>query len=629
MEYLNEQKRLTFFLVADITIIVFSFFMSFYIRFEFDMSVYKAYLHTFIFNLPFFVVIKIILLYTSNVYSMSWRYISLTDVSSIAKALLVSEGLLIVFIYYIDVTKYISSKSHAVLPRSIIVIDGIITLLLICSLRTLKRIYIEQIRTIKFKNGLNTIIIGAGNTGEMVIRDISRQKDSKFKVIGFLDDDINKKDSYVHGIKILGRTTILPQIKNKYAIKNVIIAIPNLHHKTLKNIYDMCRQCGFENVKIVPRIYDIDNLKIKNNFLEDIKIEDIIGRQIVKIDFKNIETSLINKTIFITGAGGSIGSELVKQICAFRPNRVILFDIDDTAMHNIELQIKKNYEHLIGRVDFVIGDIKDKDRLNQVFAFYHPQIVFHSAAYKHVPMMEYNPLEAIKVNVFGTHNVAKTAVKFAVEKFIMISTDKATNPISVMGITKHIAEKICKSINGSTKFISVRFGNVLGSRGSVLPLFLEQLKEGGPLTVTHPDMKRYFMTITEAVSLVLQASVIGNKGDVMLLDMGEPISILSIAEELIKLHGLEPYKDIDIKITGIRPGERLFEELFTTHEGTMASRHERIFIVRGDEDITYSKIEVMLNDLQNKLNNISYENNDLIKQYLQEMVAPQTNVDEV
>ncbi|KJU85250.1 polysaccharide biosynthesis protein CapD [Candidatus Magnetobacterium bavaricum] len=615
----SEAQRAIFFIIADITLIIVSFFMSFYIRFEFNISFYKTYSHTILYTLPFFVVVKIMFLHVLNVYRMSWRYISLRDVSKLTSALLLSESLLIVLFYYINILTYLTSESTILLlPRSIVAIDCIITVMLICSLRMLKRLYVEQTIFLKNRNEFNTVIIGAGNTGDMVIRDISRQKESKFKVICFLDDDINKIHSYIHGIKVFGNTKKLSQIKNNYNVKYVIVAIQNLHRKNLKEIYDTCRKSGVNTIKIVPKFYDTENLKVTTLSLEDIKIEDIIGRQVVKIDYKEIKTSLFDKNILITGACGSIGSEIVKQISTFNPAKIILFDIDETAMHNIELNVKKNNSHL--NEYFVIGDIRDKQRLEQVFSYYKPHIVFHSAAYKHVPMMEHNPSEAVKVNIFGTHNVALTSIKFGVEKFIIISTDKAINPNSVMGSTKHIAEKICKTLNGSTKFISVRFGNVLGSRGSMLPLFLEQLKEGGPLTVTHKDMKRYFMTISEAVSLVLQASIIGNGGDVMLLDMGDPVSILYIAEELIKLQGLEPYRDVDIQITGIRPGEKLFEELFTTNEDVIASKHERIFIVREDSVIPYSEIEKILNDIQYKLNNISYQNNDLIKKYLKDIV---------
>ncbi|MBF0553710.1 MAG: polysaccharide biosynthesis protein [Nitrospirae bacterium] len=555
---------------------------------------------------------------------MTWRYICLKDVSKIVNALLLSEFVLIALIYYVNIVKHLTIISNQdqilLLPRSIIVIDAIITLILIFSLRILKRVYIEQIRNLKIRNECNTIVIGAGNTGEMVVRDISRQKESKFKVIGFLDDNTNKIGSYINGIKVIGETKMLAQIGDKYTINNIIIAIPNLHHKELKKIYDMCRQVGVKTIKIVPRIYDIDNIKLTVNSLEDIKIEDILGRQIVNIDFKDIETSLISKRILITGACGSIGSELVKQIYSFHPIKMILFDIDETDMYNMQIKLEKHHSYIDEHVAFVIGDIKDKERLAQVFNFYKPNIVFHAAAYKHVPMMEHNPLEAVKVNIFGTYNLAQASIKFGVEKFILISTDKAINPNSVMGSTKQISEIICKALDGTTKFISVRFGNVLGSRGSVLPLFLEQLREGGPLTVTHENMKRYFMTIPEAVSLVLQASVIGNGGDVLLLNMGEPISILYIAEELIKLHGLEPYKDIDIKIVGIRPGEKIFEELFNSDDIITASKHERIFIIRGGFNMSHIEIEKMLNDLNAKTKDMLHENHDLIKKYLQNIV---------
>ncbi len=306
--------------------------------------------------------------------------------------------------------------------------------------------------------------------------------------------------------------------------------------------------------------------------------------------------------MLVTGAGGSIGSEIVRQVCAFRPRKIILFDIDETELHNLALTLNRLFPTLQEAIHFITGDVRDALRLQEVFAELRPEIVFHAAAYKHVPMMEYNPKEAVKVNIFGTWNLVRTAVQYGVLKFVMISTDKAVRPTSVMGATKRMAEYLCRACDGlgdgPTHFVSVRFGNVLGSRGSVLPLFLDQLKHGQSLTVTHRDMKRYFMTIPEAVTLVLQASVIGRGGEVLVLDMGEPAKIMDLAERLIRIHGLEPYRDIDIKVTGLRPGEKLFEEILTAEEGTEASRHEKIFVARNEEKYSLEEIEKILGEFR-------------------------------
>jgi FlaA1/EpsC-like NDP-sugar epimerase len=488
-----------------------------------------------------------------------------------------------------------------------------------------------------------TIILGAGNTGEMLVRDMARNNFNEFYPIGFLDDDKTKVGAYIHGVKVINSTDKLSDTILKYNADAVIIAIPSLNHKILKNVYDSAKKLNIDTVKIVPRIYNFDKPDMNLKGLEDISIEDLIGRQSVIIDYKVIKDFLNNKSVLVTGAGGSIGAEIVNQVCAFNPAMVILFDIDETELHNLGLKLNRLFPHMIGQIHYVTGDVRDEMRLKEVFDSYRPQIVFHAAAYKHVPMMEYNPKEAVKVNIFGTYNLAKTAMEYGVEKFIMISTDKAVRPTSIMGATKRVAEYVCKAFNNgewrmangeqgglrhspthplthSTRFISVRFGNVLGSRGSVLPLFLDQLKHGGPLTVTHKDMKRYFMTIPEAVSLVLQASTMGEGGEVFVLDMGEPVNITDVAEELIRIHGLEPYKDIDIEFTGLRPGEKLFEEILTAEEGTVASKHEKVFVARNSEKYSMGEIEGILEEFRVLIAEPSIGNDGRVRELLKQYV---------
>lgn len=380
----------------------------------------------------------------------------------------------------------------------------------------------------------------------------------------------------------------------------------------MRKLYEIAKNLKLE-IKIVPRIYDFHRPDINIKKLEDIKVEDLLGRQAVKIDFKGINDLLMNKTVLVTGAGGSIGSEIVMQVCGFHPEKVILLDIDETELHNMKQRLEMLFPDLWDRqlehsrvqdkVVFITGDIRDSDLVDEVFRKFMPQIVFHAAACKHVPMMEINPKEAIKTNMFGTYNVVKTSTKYQAGRFILISTDKAVRPTSIMGTTKRMAEYICTAFSGvgGTCFLSVRFGNVLGSRGSVLPIFLEQIKHGGPVKVTHRDVQRYFMTIPEAVSLVLQSAIIGKCGDVLVLDMGEPVKVLTLAEDLIKIHGLKPYKDIAIEFVGLRPGEKLFEEILTAEEGTTTTNHEKIFIAQNSTYYSKDEIEKILKGFEKLL----------------------------
>jgi FlaA1/EpsC-like NDP-sugar epimerase len=631
-------KRSVFFLAADSVLICLSLFLA--LVTHFNCSPTAPYWEYFRRLVGFVFAVKLLGMFVFRAYRITWRFVGISDLINLFWAILFSELLLVVL-----------SLPNGVFPempitgvsKRIFFIDGIISFGLIGALRISKRIYLEVIR----KRGAaakspNTLIVGAGNTGEMLLRDLMRTNYNRFLPVGFLDDNKDLVGNYIHGVKVLGTIDTLPDMVQRYKAQAVIIAIPRLNHKTLRRLYDMATRAEVKNIKIVPRIYDFSRPDINMRTLESISIEDLVGRQTVSVDYKGIRAFLRARTILVTGAGGSIGSEIVLQACAFDPERVLLFDVDETELHNLGLRLRRMFPHLVDSVVYITGDIRDQARLREVFEQYRPEIVFHAAAYKHVPMMEFNPKEAVKVNVFGTYNLASAAQAHGVEKFVMISSDKAVRPTSVMGATKRMAEHICGALNDSalgkmalvpddparrhpaavpsTRFLSVRFGNVLGSRGSVLPLFLEQLKYGGPLTVTHPDMRRYFMTIPEAVSLVLQASILGNGGEVFVLDMGKPVKILDIAEELIRIHGMEPYKDIEIRITERRPGEKLFEEILTAEEGTLASRHEKIFVARNVTHYAPEVLKQILEEFSAEISDPSPGSDERMRQLLKKYV---------
>lgn len=617
---LMNGKRLFFFLLSDLTIVVFSLYFAFYIRFEFSMSF--EYTLLFLEVLPIFILVRLTVFSCLKVYKITWRYVSLNDIVNIAVAQTVSIAILMMLvlaplpaIFHSFIPEFFFNIRQSGFPRSVFLIDGMVSSVLFCGLRFSKRLFLEFIHKRAIAHtGKKTIIVGAGNTGDMIARDMKRQGYRDYYPIGMLDDDRNKVGTYLHGLKVLGTTDKLRDVVSLYKIEAIIIAIPSLNYKILRKIYESAKQLGVDRIKIVPRIYELHKTDIQTKNLEDICIEDLLGRQKVTIDHHGIGDFLNNKVVLITGAGGSIGSELATQVFSFRPKQVVLFDIDETELHNLSLRLARlfplssqerhNGFHSKDNTVFITGDIRDEYVVNETFRKFKPQVIFHAAAYKHVPMMENNAREAVKTNMFGTYWVAKASAEYHAEKFILISTDKAVRPTSIMGTTKRMAEYICMAFNAcsGTGFLSVRFGNVLGSRGSVLPIFLEQLKKGGPLTVTHRDVVRFFMTIPEAVSLVLQSSILGNGGDILVLDMGEPVRILLLAEELIRIHGLKPHKDIDIEFIGLRPGEKLFEEILTAEEGTTASKHEKIFIAKNGKRYSREEIEAILQRFEKLLN---------------------------
>lgn len=422
------------------------------------------------------------------------------------------------------------------------------------------------------------MIVGGGDAGITIIREMKTSDKISYMPLCVIDDDPAKQSTRVCGVPVVGTTDAIEEMAAKYGISQIFVAMPAVSKQRVGEICEICARTG-RRVRILPGVYQMLNGTAMTNQMRDINIEDLLGRDPITVNTREVFGYIENKSILVTGGGGSIGSELCRQIAAHNPAMLTIFDIYENNAYEIEMELRRNYPYLNLKV--LIGSVRDEKRVNDVFRVASPHIVFHAAAHKHVPLMEHSPAEAVKNNVFGTYNVAKAARDFEVERFVMISTDKAVNPTNVMGATKRICEMIVQSFSRSTvktDYVAVRFGNVLGSNGSVIPLFKRQIAEGGPVTVTHKDIIRYFMTIPEAVSLVLQAGAYATGGEIFVLDMGEPVKILTLAENLIRLSGYKPYEEINIVFTGLRPGEKLYEELLMNEEGMQKTPNQKIYI---------------------------------------------------
>ena len=590
----SKSKRLLFFFLSDVILFVLSFLAALSIVLDLSPQVLNQISRNFSYLLPLFVLLKISFLYLFKSYQVNWRFISIKDLVNIILALTCASLLLFIA----------SLTTKGLLPYSFLFVDYLSSVCLVSLHRISKRVYLEFLSKRVHhseKDPQRVLIIGAGNSGESIVRSILRNG-VEMQVVGFLDDDPNKLGTYIHGIPVLGDLTFLPKALKYYAIDTIIIAITKMHYKEVQKIYDISLKYGVKNVKIVPSLSHLPSTSITVKDLRDLNIEDLLARKPVTVDEKKIHNFISGKTIMVTGAAGSIGSETVRQLLKFSPKVIVAYEIDETELHNLTLEIEylKRKMHVETKFVPIVGNIKDIQKVADVLKTYRVDMIFHAAAYKHVPLMEFFPEEAIKINTLGTYSLARLAIKYNVKKFINISTDKAVNPTSIMGASKRMAEMICTSLNslGKTQFISVRFGNVLGSRGSVIPIFLEQIKKGGPITITHPEMKRYFMTIPEAVLLIFQAAVLGKGGEVFVLDMGEPVKIVDLAKRLVRMHGLEPGKDIDIVYIGLRPGEKLFEELLTAEEGTQATSHNKIFVAKISTNYSFQEIKEILGKLK-------------------------------
>jgi FlaA1/EpsC-like NDP-sugar epimerase len=593
---------------ADVILIFLSLFFAYLIRLGSIVEIAEKYPYQILLIAIIIVPIKILLFWFFRLYHISFRFISLSEVIVILKASAISSPM-------IALIAMIFREKQILLgfPRSVIFIDFFLTFFLITGIRAFFRFYYSESNR---KQGVETIIVGAGAAGEQLVRDMIRSQQHGYLPVGFVDDNTKKKNSLIHGIRVLGGSKAIPDLVRDLGVKEIIIAIPSATKKEIRNIMDSIRKSDLRDVKVLPSISDLMNGNVTLKDIRDISIEDLLGREPVKIDMENVSAYIRGKNILITGGGGSIGSELCRQVARFYPEKLIILDMGETELFNIDREISEKYSNLC--LVPIVGDIRDEKKVEGIFKEHIIDTVFHAAAYKHVPLMEANPREAIVNNIFGTKLLAEKSVKCGVKRFINISTDKAVNPTSVMGATKRVAENLLLGLSSdTTAFISVRFGNVLGSRGSVVPIFQEQIKRGGPVTITDYDMKRYFMTIPEAVQLVMQAGTMGSGGDVFVLDMGDPVSIYKVAEEVIRLSGLEPDKDIPIVISGKRPGEKLFEELLTAEEGTMTTLHEKIFSSRitGGVDKKYlKKIERLISQAKDD------DDNDKLLAVLRELI---------
>ena len=581
--YVSPIKKI-FFFMADVICITFSMLAAYWVQSN-QINIDSAKFQQLIQFIPYLLPFGLGIFWLLGLYRRSLRFTSLLDMLAVFVAVsLFSVVKGIASIYFFQNFKEF---------KQILIIDWMQLVMMIGALRIAPRAILNVIEISPLRSWLfgktksrpkRVMIIGAGQGGESIVREIKRNMNLPIEIAGLVDDSPEKQGQIIHGIKVVGTTEKLDELSKAYDVDEFIIAIPSASGNELRRIVKLCQNTKIR-FKTLPGLQDLIAGKLVSLQLKDIAIEDLLRRAPSEVNLAEIAAYLTGKTVLVTGAGGSIGSEICRQIVPFQPEKLLLLGHGENSIYTIHQELLRNPE--LGNTVLIpiITDVQDKEKIDFLFNGFRPDIVFHAAAHKHVPMMELNPEESVKNNVIGTYNVAEAAHKYHVERFVMISTDKAVNPTSVMGASKRTAEKIvkCFAKRSTTRFVAVRFGNVLGSRGSVIPMFKSQIERGGPITITHPNMIRYFMTIPEASKLVIQAGAYGKGGEVFILDMGEPVKILDLAEDLIRLAGLEVGKDIEIKFTGIRPGEKLYEELLTASEGITATKNKKIFIAKPEE----------------------------------------------
>ena len=583
-------KNFIIVLAVDLLLLTGVLYTAHLIRFDFDVPPF--FLASFYRMLPYVLIAKLACFYYFDLYRGMWRYTSIADLTNIIKA--VSVSTLLIFCFFLLKYRFVGFS------RSIFLIDWCLTILFVSGFRLVVRIYfetagtgkswLETLRSIiiplkrKIPGTRNLLIIGAGDCGEKILREIKDNARLQYNVVGFLDDKPNKVGMKIHGVPVLSRISDIRATAKKVKADEALIAIPSANSKDIRRIVEICDESGLK-FKTIPGMGELINGKVSVNAIREVAYRDLLGREIINLEEEKIGAHLKDKKVLVTGAGGSIGSELCRQICRFEPEKIILFERAESPLHAIELELKQTFKDV--KVVSILADIQDIKQLNKAFEANRPQIVFHAAAYKHVPMLELQPWKAIDNNILGTKNLIEVSTKNNVARFVFVSTDKAVRPANVMGASKRLSEMLVQGQNGcglsDTKFVIVRFGNVVGSVGSVVPLFRKQIQRGGPVTVTHPEVTRFFMTIPEACQLILQAGSMGKGGEIFILDMGTPIKIADMARDLIRLSGFEADVDIKIEYVGLRPGEKLYEELITEGENIVPTSHEKIMVLKGIE----------------------------------------------
>ena len=598
--YMKAYSRKAFLLITDILLLNVAIYLALLIRFEGEIP--TQYINVFLNTNIILTIFNIAIFYMFGLYTSLWTYASIDELMQVFIAAAIGS-----------VGSYpIGLLLHIPLPRSVYIISFMLILLFVGGSRFSYRILRRAKRIIIPENDkVRVMIIGAGDAGSMVIREMQRHDGFSYMPVVVVDDDKAKHRAKIHGVPVKGDKSKIVELVEKYNVSEIIIAIPSASKQAKSEVIKICKQTKCK-LKTLPGVYELINEEVSIKKIRSVSIEDILGREEVKLNNEEISSYINNDVILVTGGGGSIGSELCRQLARFQPKKLLILDIYENNAYDLQNELKYIYKD---KLDFevIIASVRDKARLREIFDKYKPSVVFHAAAHKHVPLMEANPVEAIKNNVFGTLNVAQCADEFGVKKFVLISTDKAVNPTNVMGATKRFAEMIIQSLDkqSKTEFVAVRFGNVLGSNGSVIPLFNKQIAQGGPVTVTHPEITRFFMTIPEAAQLVIQAGAMARGGEIFVLDMGECVKIDDLARDVIRLSGYIPDVDIKIEYTGLRPGEKLYEELLLAEEGIMATKHEYIFIAKP-LDVSYKEmlahiksVEGCIDDVDNLKNCLS------------------------
>lgn len=591
---MRKLYRSLVFYCADIISLNIGLFLAYYIRFDFNLgSISKDFLPYIGWIAIVATLVKVVVFTLFKLYHSLWRYAGFYEVIQVVIASAIANGLLslVLIVQYMLV-------GWVLAPRSLFALTFMIDVFAVGGVRLLYRAYRSYVmgNHVEFDNVKRVLIIGAGDAGIIIAREMKRNPELRQKPVAFIDNDRMKIGNKIYGIPIVGDDTHIARTVQRERINEIIIALPKAKPALLNKIYAECAKTGCR-IRILPSVSQIIDESVVMQKVKDVDIEDLLGREMVKLDTDEIEAFLKDRIVLVTGAGGSIGSELCRQIAVFKPAKLVMLDNYENNLHDVMLELRAQYPNQVFQP--FIANIREEQRIETIINEIKPHIVFHAAAHKHVPLMEWHPEEALKNNVLGTWNVAKAADRAGVQRFVLISSDKAVNPTNVMGATKRIAEMIIQALDtiSKTEYMAVRFGNVLGSNGSVIPIFKRQIEAGGPVTVTHPDMTRYFMAIPEAAQLVIQAGAFAKGGEIFILDMGQPIKILDLAQNMIRLSGFEPYEDIPIEFVGPRPGEKLFEELLLSEEGVEKTKNDKIYVAKPmyenphfiEEQINYLK----------------------------------------